>query len=386
MDSSSVIDQYRHKIAERLGGRASTFLYWKGRVALYTILRAMGVGAGDEVIVPAYTCVVVPSAIIYVGATPIYVDICHGTYCMDVSKLEEAITPRTKVIIAQNTYGLSASVERIVEIASRHGLYTIEDCAHGFGGTYNGKPNGTYCDASFFSSQWNKPFSTGLGGFGVVHREILASRLQAMEAFKFSPSTSQVMLLSLLVLTRKLFVNDRLLRPMVHLYRWMSKHDLILGSSQKQELCGCAMPTDYFKGFSSFQASQGLKAIDQLDCLLERRRISAEDYTAFLADQGKNHVPQSQFANHAFLRYPLLVKDRWAFTLAAQESDITLGDWFNSPLHPIQNGLKAWHFDESKFPIASEIARKVVNLPTDLTSTDTVISFLRDHMDLIEDA
>ncbi len=107
------------------------FFYWKGRVALYEILRAMGVGEGDEVLVQGYTCVVVANAIMYLNATPIYADIDKKTFNMNLDSLKSRITDKTKVIICQNTYGLSSNLEELEQIASEYGqkyghtIYTI---------------------------------------------------------------------------------------------------------------------------------------------------------------------------------------------------------------------------------------------------------------------
>ncbi|HOV88332.1 MAG TPA: aminotransferase class I/II-fold pyridoxal phosphate-dependent enzyme, partial [Syntrophobacteraceae bacterium] len=140
-----VLQAYALKLSVRLRAKSRVFLFWKGRVALYALLRAMGVGAGDEVVLSAYTCVVVPNAVFYCGAVPQYVDVAPQTYCMDVRDVEKALGPRTKVVLCQNTYGLSANVEEISGLARSRGIYTIEDCAHGFGGSFRGKPNGSFC-------------------------------------------------------------------------------------------------------------------------------------------------------------------------------------------------------------------------------------------------
>ncbi|MEO8086120.1 MAG: aminotransferase class I/II-fold pyridoxal phosphate-dependent enzyme, partial [Bacteroidota bacterium] len=119
------------------------FLYWKGRVGLYALLKSMNVGKGDEVIIPAFTCIVVPNAILYLGAKPVYVDIDNRTYNINVDLIEEKITPRTKVIIAQNTFGLPPDIETILKIGQKNNLRVLEDCTHGFGGHTGGLPNGT---------------------------------------------------------------------------------------------------------------------------------------------------------------------------------------------------------------------------------------------------
>ena len=227
------------------------FLFWKGRVGLYAILKAMGIKQGDEVILPAYTCVVVPNAIIYLGATPIYVDILESTYNMDINQLEAAITDRTKVIICQNTYGLSSNLEQINSLAQQHKLYTIEDCTHGFGGFYQGKPNGQFCDAAFFSTQWNKPFSTGIGGFVTTKSAKIAANLQQLEKQQSTPSLKDNLSLKTLYFIKRYLINEITYWPLVKLYRLLSKYNLVLGSSSGGEISSTKMPDKFFKGFSS---------------------------------------------------------------------------------------------------------------------------------------
>ena len=160
------MEKFKAEIAKKLNANASQIsLYWKGRVGFYALLKANGIGKGDEVIIPAFTCVVVPNAIIYLGAKPVYVDVNKDTFNTTLNHIKEKVTTKTKCIVIQNTFGLSSEIEEIVEFAKEKEIVTIEDCTHGFGGSYNGKPNGVFADASFFSTQWNKPFSTGIGGF-----------------------------------------------------------------------------------------------------------------------------------------------------------------------------------------------------------------------------
>ena len=102
---SQAVDKFQNAFAEWLGVR-SAFAFWKGRVALYAILRALGIGEGDEVILPGYTCVMDVNPIKYLGARAVFVDIEPATYNLDVRLLEDAITARTKAIIAQHTYCL----------------------------------------------------------------------------------------------------------------------------------------------------------------------------------------------------------------------------------------------------------------------------------------
>jgi dTDP-4-amino-4,6-dideoxygalactose transaminase len=383
VNRNGVLEKYAGRISDCLGNAPQVFLFWKGRVALYAILKAMGVGPGDEVILPAYTCVVVPNAILYTGAKPVYAEVRQDTYCLDPEQLEKAITRRTRVIICQNTYGLSAGVGTVTEIARAKGIYTIEDCAHGFGGMYDGKNNGAWCDASFFSSQWNKPFSTGLGGFAVVNTPELVPQLREVDSRKQAPHPGEAMLLRLLISIRRRVVTDFSYWPILKLYRFMSRHNLIIGSSQGGEISSQEMPPNYLKGLSAVQAGEGLRALDRLEESIALRRRNAEIFTNFLAEKEKNRVHRDLFPNHAFLRYPLLVTNRPAFLAAGERARIPLGDWFNSPLHPIQDRFHQWGLRPEDYPTALNLANRVINLPTDTRDSGRVLSFLSDHIDFI---
>ena len=107
-----------------------------GRSGLFLILQALGIERGDEVLLQAFTCNAVPNPILWVGATPIYVDIDEETLNMDPADLEKKITPRAKAIIVQHTFGYPADMNRILEIAKKHNLIIIEDCAHALGARY----------------------------------------------------------------------------------------------------------------------------------------------------------------------------------------------------------------------------------------------------------
>lgn len=345
---------------------------------MYAILQAMGVKEGDEVILPAFTCVVVPNAIIYLKAHPVYVDIDPVTYNIDVEKVEAAITPRTRVLICQNTFGLSSNVDKLCEMAQRHNLYTIEDCTHGFGGNYLGKPNGTYCDAAFYSTQWNKPFSTGIGGFAFVSNPDLLAELskvnQNLEKGTFKDSIS----LSVLYFVREKILTNRRYWKMVKLYRWLSKHKLVQGSSSGIEITEPVMPEHYFKGMTNVQIKKGIQTIPMLPDKLALRKMNAEKYSQCLEQMGKTYVHPDLFENHSFLKYPLLVKDREEVLNLAMQHCIPLGEWFCSPIHPVEHSFGKWEMDIDEFPVAKEMGERMVNLPTDAEDVEKVIQFIKD--------
>lgn len=359
------------------------YFHYKGRVSLYVILQAMNVKEGDEVIIPAYTCVVVPNPIIYLGAKPVYVDIDKDNLCMDINLLEKNITEKTKVIICQNTYGLSANVDTIVEIAKKHNLYTIEDCTHGFGGFYKNQPNGSYCDVAFYSMQWNKPFSSGIGGFLTINNAELLENINKIDRQKAKPGFLTKLNLKLLFFAKRYFLNNTTYWFLLNFYRWLSKNNLVTGSSSGNEISDIKMPDNFLMDYSQTQAKEGLRNIKKLPKLLALRKDNALKYTEFLLKNNKVFVKKDLFENHSFLKYPILVKNRDKFFDLARKHKIELGDWFNSPIHPVQNNFEKWEMYPEKYPIANYTSQHVVNLPTDTKKIKKVLSFMEKFIDEI---
>lgn len=142
-----------------------------GTAALHMGLVACGVGAGDHVLVAAYTYSASATCILQHCAIPIFVDIDFNTINMDEEKIEAAITPRTKAIVAVHLHGLSMNMDKILAVAKRHNLKVIEDACQAYGARYNGKKTGTMGDCAAFSLNQNKSLSSGEGGLFVTNDE-----------------------------------------------------------------------------------------------------------------------------------------------------------------------------------------------------------------------
>jgi dTDP-4-amino-4,6-dideoxygalactose transaminase len=150
-----------------------------GTSALHIILRAMGIGPGDEVITVAHTFIATAEAIILAGARPVFVDIDAGTYLMDVARIEAAITPQTKAIIPVHLYGQTVDMDPLLEIAARHGLKVIEDACQAHGAEYKGRRAGGLGDAAAFSFYFSKNLGAyGEGGFITTNDDEIARRVR----------------------------------------------------------------------------------------------------------------------------------------------------------------------------------------------------------------
>ncbi len=135
-----------------------------GTAALEVTLAALGVGHGDEVIVPDFTFIATASAVLFVNALPVLVDVDRESYCLDPVLAEAAITPRTKAIIAVHMGGHPADLDRLQEVAKRHGIHLVEDAAHAHGSEWRGRKIGTFGTAATFSFQASKLMTAGEGG------------------------------------------------------------------------------------------------------------------------------------------------------------------------------------------------------------------------------
>ncbi len=377
---SELLEKYRSKLLEPFSKEHECFLYWKGRVGLYAILKAAGVGEGDEVILPAFTCVVVPNAIIYLKAKPVYVDIQRTSLNAGFEDIRKARTDRTKAVIVQNTFGLSSELDQISTWCRQEGILSIEDCTHGYGGQFKSKPNGSFCDAAFYSSQWNKPFSTGIGGFVITAHDEHKQGLRELSKKLITPSWTERLSLSLQYFAKEKLLTDANYWNLLRLYRRLTKAGLLTGSSSGTEIENTAMPQDYFKAFSEVQARKGIKELKHLDQVIDQRKQAAHTYTEFLEKHGKYHVISELHRDHSFLKYPILVKERENFFKLAEAAKIRLGDWFISPLHPVKGDLSPWFFDRNEFPVSNEVSSQIVNLPLKV-DLNKVQRFLEKHID-----
>ena len=148
-----------------------------GTVTLQCALLALGVGPGDEVIVPGVSWIATAEAPLYAGATPVIVDIDPETCCIDPARIEEAVTPRTRAIIPVHLFSAVADMEKILASAKKHGLFVVEDCAHAHGAFQHGTGVGSFGEAGSFSFQLSKIMTAGEGGCCVTNDERLCDRI-----------------------------------------------------------------------------------------------------------------------------------------------------------------------------------------------------------------
>ncbi len=361
--------------------------FFKGRVALHAILEAAGIGEGHQVLLPGYTCVVVPNAVLYRGAEPVYVDIDPATHNLDVDALEAGCgrtwSPgRARAVIVQHTYGLPADADRLAEFARRHDLLVVEDACHALGSHWRGRPVGALGDAAFFSSQWSKPVTTGLGGWAEINDPELAAAVRAVAARYPTPGALAGLRLQAQYLTYRLLYRPRLFWALQGLYRALGRAGLVIGSSTGAEL-DCRMPTDYRRRMGPLQQRTLRRLLSDAERTVATRRRHAALVERELDRHGlpRAHVPDG--ADPVWLRYPLRVANKDALLAAARAARVELGDWFLSPVHPNLTGWEQAAYRAGSCPEAERASRQVVNLPThpglDEAEIVRIVAFVAEH-------
>ncbi|HOB73936.1 MAG TPA: DegT/DnrJ/EryC1/StrS family aminotransferase [Phycisphaerae bacterium] len=356
-------DEYERRFAEQVGARYA-FAFWKGRVALYAVLKALRVGPGDEIILPGYTCVMDVNPIMYLGARPVYVDIEPVTYNLDPALLEARITPATRLIIAQHTYGYPADMDAILAISRRHNVPVIEDCCLAFGSTINGRRVGTFGLAAYYSFQWNKPYTTGLGGMLTTSDPELAERIRALcEEELVTPGAKETAMLAAQLVVYRTLIYPRTTALATQAFRLLTRAGLVVGSSSTAEFRP-EMAPDFFKGMSTVQARAGLRQLRRTELMMAHRRRIARLYDQLLAEKGWPVPAVPPNLDPVLVRYPVRVAEKAKALAEAAGHFIELGSWFECPLHPIETPLEAYGYASGSCPVAEQAAREVVNLPT----------------------
>lgn len=338
-------------------------LYFRGRVALYHLLRLLGIGKGDEVLLQAFTCVAVPEAILAVGAKPVWVDLGEGSVTADPADLRAKISPCTKAIVVQHTFGIPADVDAIFSICKASNLPLIEDCCHAFATTHRERRLGTLGDGAFWSYEWGKPVIAGIGGGLFCRDHVLMDRARAEYTERFvRPSPRRELTVAAQYFMHGLLYGPRRFWTVRRAFRFFSRAG-VAASNYNPVGTDAGVAADFGWRACSFSRHRFPRARRRASAFLERRKAQAAVYSHGLRDVvAFPTVPTG--SNVVYSRFPILVPNKDALLASASAANLELAAWFSTPVHPLAgDDLRLVHYREGSCPRAEEAARTLVSLP-----------------------
>jgi dTDP-4-amino-4,6-dideoxygalactose transaminase len=344
-------------------GEGQAFSFAAGRVALAAILDALGVAAGDEVVIPAYTCVAVPNPILFAGARPVYADIERATLNLSAATVLPVLSAKTRAIVVQHTFGLPCRMDELVSLARQRGIAIIEDCSHALGASMNGRPVGVSGDASFFSLEQTKVISAGAGGVAFVRDPALASRLKAFQRKCCVPATDKTRRMMGYLAYTALLRDPRWSAKLPNAQYYLARLNLIRGPISTDEEMRCDRPADFEGRLSGAQARVGSVQLRHLADNLAQRRAIASIYDELLRDSPVTTYSGPSGSVPAYVRYPIRVRDKHGLARDLRDQAIQLGLWFTAPVHPVEVPQSKAGYAPGSCPEGESAVAVVANLP-----------------------
>lgn len=371
------LEVLKYKFAEYFD-KKNIYFFNSGRSALFLLLKSLKLAEGDEIIMQAFSCNAVANPILWAGGTPVYADI-DETFNIDIEKLEKKITSNTRAIIIQNTFGIPARIDEILEIAKRHKLLVIEDCAHSLGAEYKGKKVGTFGDAAIFSFGRDKVISSVYGGAAILNNKKLLQNFEAKYKDIKYPNifwTAQQLLhppLTYISLITYQFGGKYFLRA-------MQKIKLLSFAVRTKERIG-KRPAYFPARLPNALAALALNQFEKLNKLNAHRRELAKLYENNLKDKDGIYIVENYDEGSIFLRYPIMHKDSRIIQQDAKERRMILGDWYKEIIAPSGTNLENIKYKMGENKNAESVALSILNLPTNIRTSkmeaQEVASFIK---------
>jgi len=370
-----------------------TFFFNSGRSALMAILNSLGLEKVEEdksssspfadaretaeVLLQAFTCNAAVNPIIWSGFKPIFVDCNEKTFNIDIEDLKRKITPKSKVVMVQHTFGLPADIDEILEICQQNNLILIEDCAHSLGAAYKGKKVGTFSKAAFFSFSRDKVISSVYGGIAVTNDEFLAEKLKKylMEVrlpsnfWIFQQLLHPVLMNWLILPTYSIFGKYLLI-----LFQWLQILSKAVHWKEKRGL----RPGYFPKQLPNALAILALDQFKKLEKFNKHRKEIADFY--------REELKASSFglplaSEQIYLRFTVKHHKAHEIIKKSWQNNLLIGDWYTTAIAPHDTKLDKMEYKVGSCPKAEKLARETLNLPTHINISEKeakmIVNFLK---------
>ncbi len=371
VDDSGVIDEFETRFSGLIGdGRAVAFA--TGRMGFFALMQALSIKVGDEVVLQGATCSVMANAVLRIGATPVYADIDRNTFGSSAEAIAKVLSTRTRLIVAQHSFGIPCEIAPILELARNRGIFLLEDCALTVGSSVNGVICGNFGDAALFSTDHSKPINTLSGGLVYTKDFSLLDKLREIHARSGSfPIRKQKALWHQFILERNYCRPDR--------YGRMRLVQLIYSN-----LLGITKSAfaneDYGSTFSSgypyparmppFLAAVGIMEIDRWLLTSQERRETLNRLVEVIEDECGEELPK---VYHDTSREIVPLRIAWSSkngsVIRERLSNIleTDGIWFMEPVIASTEPPGNFRYVSGSCPESEKLGRNMVNIPCNIS-------------------
>jgi perosamine synthetase len=324
------VERFESSFADYLGATHAASVC-NGTVALHLALLALGIGPGDEVIVPTLTYIASVNAITYTGAAAVFSESVRDTWQLDPADVEARITPRTRALMVVHLYGHPCDMDAFRDLADRYGLYLIEDCAEAIGSEYHGQKVGTFGDIACFSFFGNKTITTGEGGMVVTSSRKLDAKVRHLKGQGLAPGREY----------------------------W---HDAVGYNYRMTNIC----------------AALGCAQLERIETILQQKKRVAAAYREALEGTPAQFHKASEGVEHSYWMCSILVKrpeqrDPLRTRLASAGVE-------TRPLFPPVHLMPIYKGCAGDFPVAEDLSSRGMNLPSYPELSGADIQFVTDNI------
>lgn len=349
------VERFEHAFVQEMGQKhAVAFPY--GRTGLVILLEALGL-KGREIICPAYTCVVVPHAIVTSGNEPVFVDSQESDFNMDLNLVPEVITDKTGAIIATSIFGYPVDLDHLDEIRKRYPhVKIIQDCAHSFAAEWNGHPVQKVGDAAIFGLNISKIITSIFGGMVTTDDDGLADRLRQLRRECLKPASKMKSLRRLLYF---LTVYPTFWEPLYGLVNRMERSGLLDRFSKYYDEALIDMPKDYLEMMTNVEARVGLAQVKKYKEIISRRRRQAAEWRVLLQDENNIILPP-KVQGATYSHFVCLTEDRQTWIERWRKKGVQLGQLIEYCI-PYMKAYSDGRIME--FPVSLKFSKTTINFP-----------------------
>lgn len=371
--NQNIVLSFENKLSEYLGG-GKVVTFASGRMAFYSLLKVWDINRNDEVILTGFTCAVMVNAINRIGAKVIFADIDKDTLGTSAS-IDHLVTPKTKVIVAQHTFGLPCEIDKIIEVAKKYKIKVIEDCALSLGTIYKGKMLGNWGDAAIFSTDHTKPLNTLVGGFCYTTDSLLFDKIIVFRQSLTSLSSKhQKIIINRYILESKLSrLNHKLFLIINYLdfikkifnSKYISPYFVYDSSSYVNNYLDYPYPSP----MPSCIAFIGLKSFDNYQKTINFRLEYSKKILSVI--NNNEYIPKIFFSKDAKiipLRIPFILNNKGYLDYQFIDDWV----WFKSPIVARNELLENYGYEIGNCKNSEEIGKHIMNIPIPLVDTKQI--------------